>query len=231
MKTELKWVRGIIVSTLLAGAWSVAPAQQDQDTQSGSTNAAKGSDASGNLDRKDRTFIEKAAKDGVAEVELGRLAQSNGSSDQVKEFGKHMEHEHGMANDELKRIAQSKGVSIPEQPDRSHARKAEKLGQESGAEFDRKYMAEMVKDHEKDLKFFREAAQNTKDPEIRSFAQKSAQKISEHLTMAKQIAGQVGANAGKAGTDKSEMKKDHRPNAESREDSGTPDTTARRTDK
>src|SRR4030088_915362 len=76
MKASSKFIRSIMFSALVAGTWSMASAQQNQDTQPSGTSAAKSSDASGTLDRKDRKFMEKAAKDGMAEVELGRLAQS-----------------------------------------------------------------------------------------------------------------------------------------------------------
>jgi len=157
------------------------------------------------LDRKDRKFIEKAAADGMAEEELGRLAQANAGSDDVRQFGAHMTDEHGQANDELKRIAQAKGVAVPDSPDRAHQRKIKKLSKQSGAEFDRRYMADMVKDHEKDLKLFRDTAQNAKDPDVRAFAEKTAQKISEHLDMARRIAADVDMTAARAGKKEGEM--------------------------
>src|SRR5438309_2156957 len=48
----------------------------------------------------DQTFVMKAAKGGMAEVELGKLAAQKGSSDQVKKFGQRMVDDHGKANDE-----------------------------------------------------------------------------------------------------------------------------------
>ena len=45
-----------------------------------------------------------AAKGGMAEVELGKLAQDKGSNEQVKNFGKRMVDDHGKANDDLKTL-------------------------------------------------------------------------------------------------------------------------------
>jgi len=212
MKVASNLLRSMIIGALLTGAWSLAPAA-DQSQTGTSTSQSK-------LDHKDQKFIEKAAQDGMAEVELGRLAQTKASNDQVKQFAQHMEQDHSQANDELKRIAQAKGVMIPTSTDHSHMNKMEKMQKESGADFDKQYMAEMVKDHEKDLRFFREEAQNAKDPELKTFAQKTAQKINEHLNMARQIAAQVGAEGGKTGM------KEHQPNKESHADAGKPDTSA-----
>ena len=54
---------------------------------------------------KDKTFMKKAAKGGMMEVAMGKLAEQNGQSDDVKSFGKRMVTDHSKANDELKSIA------------------------------------------------------------------------------------------------------------------------------
>jgi putative membrane protein len=46
----------------------------------------------------------------MGEVKLGQLAQQNGSSDAVKEFGKRMETDHSKANDQLKDIASKNNI-------------------------------------------------------------------------------------------------------------------------
>jgi putative membrane protein len=58
-------------------------------------------------------FIKKAAAGGMAEVQLGNLAQERASSDDVKSFAKRMVDDHTKANDDLKQVAQKKGVTLP----------------------------------------------------------------------------------------------------------------------
>jgi putative membrane protein len=196
-----------LAAALLIGSTGFAAAQQTpQDSQStpsaGSTaatpGASQGSQAGGGsaaqLDRKDRKFIEKAAMDGMTEVELGRLAQSQGQSDQVKQFGAQMQQDHGKANAELMQIAQSKGVTLPAKADRKAQKKVKDLGEYSGAEFDSRYVSQMVKEHEKDLKLFQDRARNSKDPEIRAFAEKNAQVIAAHLDHVKQVSASLEAS-------------------------------------
>jgi putative membrane protein len=65
------------------------------------------------LSAKDKTFMKKAAKGGMMEVAMGKLAEQDGQSDDVKSFGKRMITDHSKANDELKSIAQQKGVKLP----------------------------------------------------------------------------------------------------------------------
>ncbi|HEY6862511.1 MAG TPA: DUF4142 domain-containing protein [Burkholderiales bacterium] len=153
-------------------------------------------DASDKLARRDRKFMEKVAQDNAAEIEAGKLASSKGSNDQVKQFGERMVQDHGQAADELKQLAQSKGVDLADTADRKHEREAKSLDKKSGADFDRAYMQQMVKDHRADLKELQKEAKNAKDPDVKAFAERTAQVVQEHLNQAQQIAADVGAKGG-----------------------------------
>jgi len=157
-------------------------------------------DASGktssSLDHGDRKFVETAAKDGMAEVELGQVAQQKAQNPQVKEFASRMVQDHGKANDELKTLASSKGVQLPTETDRSHKHEADELNKKSADKFDREYMEEMVKDHKKDVKEFEKQAKNAKDADVRNFASKTLPTLQEHLKMAE--AAQKAVKSGKA---------------------------------
>src|SRR5262245_36588594 len=61
----------------------------------------------------DTHFVTDVAKDGMAEVELGQLAEQKASSDQVKQFAQRMVADHSKANDELKTLAQNKNITLP----------------------------------------------------------------------------------------------------------------------
>lgn len=139
------------------------------------------------LSRADMNFIKEAAIGGMAEVELGKLAQQNAGSDEVKQFGARMERDHGAANNELTTLAGNKGITLPRQLDPKHAQLRDKLARLKGAEFDRTYMREMTKDHDKDLKTFRRQAQSAGDPDLRQFAAKTAGVVEQHDKMAHDI--------------------------------------------
>ena len=118
--------------------------------------------------------MRKAAKGGMMEVAMGRLAEQNAQSEDVKSFGKRMVTDHGKANDELKSIATKKGVKLPSKEP------SEKWSS------DKTYMNMMVKDHEKDLAEFQEEANNGSDPDVKKFAEKTAKVVQEHLDLAKE---------------------------------------------
>ena len=118
--------------------------------------------------------MKKAAKGGMMEVAMGKLAEQNGQSDDVKSFGKRMVTDHSKANDELKSIAQQKGIKLPSK---------EPIEKWSS---DKAYMNMMVKDHEKDLAEFQAEAKDGSDPDVKNFADKTAKVVQEHLDLAKQ---------------------------------------------
>jgi len=129
----------------------------------------------GTLSSADKAFVKDAAKGGMMEVAMGRVAEKNATNSDVKNFGARMVKDHSKANEDLKAIAKEENVEWP----------AEK---EAGKwKSDKDYMDAMVKDHEKDLAAFEKEAKNGSDPDVKSFANKTAKTVGEHLEMAKEI--------------------------------------------
>jgi len=165
MKTKIIIVLQFCVLTLTVAALSVAGVAMAQDTP-----AAKSS----SLSVKDKTFMKKAAKGGMMEVAMGKLAEQNGQSEDVKSFGKRMVTDHGKANDELKSIASKKGVQLPSK---------EPTTKWSS---DKTYIDMKVKDHERNLVEFLEEAKTGHDPDMKNFAENTAKVLKKHLEMAKE---------------------------------------------
>jgi len=64
------------------------------------------------VDKDDAKFAVDAANGGMAEVELGKLAQEKAANSKVKDFGAMMVTDHSKANDEMKALAKSKGIVL-----------------------------------------------------------------------------------------------------------------------
>jgi putative membrane protein len=137
-----------------------------------------------NLSRGDRKFIDEAAKGGMAEVQLGKLAAEKAESPQVKQFGQRMVDDHTKANSQLQQLASTKNVTLPQDIDRSHQHEYDRLQKLSGAQFDREYMKHMVSDHKKDVKEFQKTAKSAKDPDVKNFAQTTLPTLEDHLRQA-----------------------------------------------
>src|SRR5690606_1380855 len=118
----------------------------------------------------DAEFAAEAASAGMMEVELGRLAQQNASSQRVKNFGAMMVKDHGKANDELKQLASAKNIQLPSAPLEKHQKHIDNLKGKTGVEFDKDYMKMMVNDHEDDIKKFQDAANEVNDTDLKAFA-------------------------------------------------------------
>src|SRR5881394_4255800 len=129
MKMKSTFISQVCIVALAITTLSVARVAMAQDAS-----AAKSS----SLSEKDKTFMKKASKGGTMEVAMGKLAEQNGQSDDVKSFGKRMVTDHSKANEELKSIAEKKGVKLPTK---------EPTGKWSS---DKAYIDMMVKDHQKD---------------------------------------------------------------------------------
>ena len=136
--------------------------------------AAGAAKAGTKLSAADKTFMMNAAKGGMMEVEMGKMAAQNGQSADVKRFGNRMVTDHSKANGELMALAKEEGVALP--------------GAKSAGKWksDKDYMGAMVKDHQTDLAEFQKEAQSGTDPDLKAFAAKGAKMVSSHLKMAQE---------------------------------------------
>ena len=140
----------------------------------------------------DESFYKKAAEGGMAEVELGQLAQSKGTSQAVKDFGAMMVKDHSAANDQLKTLASSKGIDLPGGPSIGQKTTKGKLEVLSGDTFDKSYIKGMVKDHKEDIKEFEHEAKYGQDADAKSFAATTLPTLRAHLDKIESIASSAG---------------------------------------
>jgi putative membrane protein len=133
----------------------------------------------------DQAFAVAAANGGLAEVEMGKLAADHASNADVKKFGQRMVEDHGKANDELRSLLGQKGIPSPTELKGKEKASYDRLAKLNGAAFDRAYMADMVKDHETDVKEFERESKSGKDPDFKAFAGKTLPTLQEHLKMAR----------------------------------------------
>ena len=146
---------------------------------------------------RDRMFLRKAAEGGMAEIKLGELAAQKGGSQDVKDFGQKMVTDHTTLNDEMMPICKEMGVTAPKKLSHKDQAEYDKLNGLSGDDFDKEYMAYMVKDHHNDLRDFRQEMDSTQDPALKEAVTKAEHVIDQHATMADQIAMQHGINVPK----------------------------------
>lgn len=143
-------------------------------------------------DNPDAAFYKKATEGGIAEVELGKLAQEKSSNPSVKDFGAMMVRDHSAANDKFKSIAEAKSIKLPTSASVMQMSTKTKLELLSGDTFDKSYIKSMVKDHQDDIKEFQEEVANGQDSEARAFAKASLPMLQAHLKKIQAIASAQG---------------------------------------
>src|SRR5215813_9151818 len=86
----------------------------NQDAPKATASPAKGAaPAKAKLSAADKNFMMNAAKGGMMEVEMGKMAAQNGQNADVKKFGNRMVTDHSKANGELMALAKEAGVTLP----------------------------------------------------------------------------------------------------------------------
>jgi putative membrane protein len=173
---------------LVTGCLTLAQTVPGTNPQTGATTAAQ----TGEMSSSDRTFMQKAAQGGMAEVELGKLAEENAQSQDVKDFGKRMVDDHSKAGDQLRQVASQQGVTLPSDLSAKDNATKQRLSQLHGDAFDRAYMKDMVTDHRQDIAEFKHESTGGHDPQVKQWATQTIPTLEEHLKMAEQVDAKVG---------------------------------------
>lgn len=173
-----------VLSLTLAGMLPMAAAQTSSMGSNSSTTMGRADTGTSDLSTTDKKFIKDAADGGMAEVAFGQLAVQKASSQDVKQFGQRMVDDHSKANDQLKQIASSKGIELPQDLTLKDKATQERLSKLSGEEFDKAYMADMVKDHKADIAEFNKESRNGTDAQVKDFASTTLPTLEDHLKQA-----------------------------------------------
>jgi putative membrane protein len=139
----------------------------------------------------DAQFAKNAAQANLAEVQLGQLAERNGTTLTVKDFGKRMVADHSTAQDKLKAAAQKDDITLPDTMSGADQALYNRLSKLSGEKFDKAYAENMVRDHTRDISQFRHEANDGRDVAIKSFASGTLPTLQKHLKLAEQMSQTV----------------------------------------
>jgi putative membrane protein len=212
MKANRMWNLAMVAALCTSPMWAQAPGAGNPGMQSqqpsapgsgqqgGTGSMAAGQDQAGAAGTMggpgaDKAFVKKALGGSMAEVEMGKLALQKSSNDQVKQFAQKMVDDHGKMIEQMKPAADAMGVKVPDQPPAGEMKKMEKMKSLSGDAFDQAYIKDMVADHKKDSKEFKQEAQMTKNPQLKDLVTQGSETIDGHLQMAQQLAQSSGAKA------------------------------------
>jgi putative membrane protein len=158
-----------------------APVDSGMSIQDSAAISGTTTDTATDLSSQDKQFADAAARGGMMEVMMGKLAASNANNATVKDLGEMMVTDHSKANDELKKWASIKKYTLPTGLDTEQQKKYDALKAKKGAEFDRMYTDLMVSDHQKDIAEFKKEASVGKETSLKSFASTTLPTLEHHL--------------------------------------------------
>src|SRR5579864_7718895 len=140
----------------------------------------------------DASFYKHAAEGGIAEVDVGHLAQDKGNSQQVKDFGAMMVKDHSAANEKLQMLASSKNITLPTTASVGQMAAKAKLDVLSGETFDKSYVKGQISAHRQTIALFRKEISAGQDADAKAFATATLPTVRAHLKAINAIATDMG---------------------------------------
>jgi len=146
----------------------------------------------------DSKLIFQMASSNIMEVRLGQMAQQKASNAAVKQFGQQMVTDHTNLENQLTGLVSKNGTNFQPAMSKENEAEVSRLDKLSGAQFDQQYMTSMIQHHQQDISTLQSQSQSAKSGEARQMIAASMPVLQQHLTLATQVGGQVGANGGVA---------------------------------
>lgn len=192
MKTLPTMKYRMIVSAALCSAGLCLSAAAADSTSTSDSSSSALPPAHGMRDRADApkidlkhgdmSFVEKAAKSGMEEVAISRVALTRATNPQVRDFAQMMVSDHTGANSELMSLAMTKNVTLP-----SKDINVDKWEKRSAKDFDEEYMDKMVSDHKDAVDLFEKESKKGQDADLTNFAAKTLPTLQAHLAKAQDL--------------------------------------------
>ncbi len=145
-------------------------------------NGAADMNAVGTASAVDQAFLTDAMKGDNSEVALGKIAQSKGGSQGVKDLGSMLATDHGAHKTQLASLAQQNGVAATDDIKDEAKALETKLNGLSGAAFDKAFVDATVEDHKKDIANYEKEAKGTGP--VAEMAQQTLPTLKKHLATA-----------------------------------------------
>lgn len=184
------------VSAAQSGTASSSSGMSSDRNDNTGTGAAASATSTGNkkLSNKLQDGLQQLHAADQGEIQAGQQAQQSATSSDVKAFGQRMVTDHTQNDQKLTSMAQTLGVSLEGKAFQKEQKDAEKtmkkLQGKTGADWDKAYVDQMVKDHEKDAKDVKKLSNEARkdgQSELAAFLDQTEQTIQGHLTAARQL--------------------------------------------
>jgi putative membrane protein len=137
--------------------------------------------AAPNASEQDKAFVAKVSQGGMYEVELGKVAESQGAAQDIKDQGNTETHDHDLVGKALKTAADSAGIEFSTGLNAEFKDRLAKISGTSGQKFDKAYVEDMKKIHAADGAAFRKEARDGTNPALKAFAASTFDIVQRHI--------------------------------------------------
>src|SRR5947207_264651 len=114
------------------------------------------------------------------EIKMGKAAEKNGQSKEVKDFGKMLVKDHSAADKKVTALAKKEKVDLKASMPAAKDETMTDLPKEKGAEFDSKFAQTMLDDHKKDVTELKEARDKTTDENLKKLLDDVVPDLEKH---------------------------------------------------
>ena len=183
----MRFITLIATLTTLAAVPASAQFGNPGGLDPGTRESAPGVPIPGQTNVPDRLFATLAAQAGMAEVELGKLAQQKSRNDAVTAFAKRMVDDHGKSNAQLAQLAKQAGLPLPTEPAPDQLEVKQKLSELKEAAFDAEYTRTQVTDHQKTVQLLLWVIASGEHADLQRFASDTLPDAVHHLQLAQTL--------------------------------------------
>jgi putative membrane protein len=173
----------------LAAALLAVPLLTACAASRGAAAPATGATAAQARSPQDGEFLACAARDGLAEVRLAKLAAEKATDPQVKDLAQVTLADFEKSNDHLRQVAARLGVALPADLDRQQRWDYTSLARLDGMYFHRYYVNMMAEYHVKEVREYRHEVGTSGDAALRQYAAATLPALKADREKAQQLVG------------------------------------------
>ena len=147
----------------------------------------------------DADIIREVTGSNLLEVRLGELTRKKTSHADVRAFGDRMITDHSNMYQQWDVVYQQWTAEVGQTGKitpglgQMHAEELKRMEKVSATEFDREYMATMIRHHQENVRYFQNAAKSARSIQVRELLANGLPVLQQHLSLALQVGRWVGA--------------------------------------
>ena len=142
--------------------------------------AEANNDKFGGKKQKDAAFVYQVVEANYGEIKLAELGSQKSRNPEVKKIAEMLLTDHSASLNDLKTVAQAKAISVPVEETDASRRTLENMAEETDDEFDLNWCKEMADLHEKNIEKFEDQLNDSEDPELKAYIEKTLPVLKKH---------------------------------------------------